>query len=102
MYLGDLNKAGYTTARKVKQATSLITQELNATLKKQMEDNVSALAEAETPKFRIADMDKTMALMNKKNYITWHRLRCPGSLRSTCSLLDDVIEVCQKYTYKSQ
>ena len=50
----------------MKQATSLLTQEFNATLNKEREYNTSALAEAETLKVRMEELDNTMALITKK------------------------------------
>ena len=43
----------HTSKSKVKEATSLITQEFNSTLKKEEESNASALAEVETLEFRM-------------------------------------------------
>ena len=49
--LGDSTETGHTRASKVKQDASIITQEVNETLNKEIYSNVSALAEAETLKF---------------------------------------------------
>ena len=50
----------------MKQATSLITKEFNVTVKKEIESKASELAEAETLKLKKSEMEKKMALINKK------------------------------------
>ena len=64
--LGVSTTTGHPSASKAKQATSIITQEFNTTLKKERESNASALSERATLKVRMSEIENTMALMNQK------------------------------------
>ena len=65
-YLRASTETGHTSTSKLNQARSLLTQEFNPILKKEREANSTPLAAAENLKFRMSEMEKTMALMNKK------------------------------------
>ena len=66
MSLGASNTTGHTSASKVKRATSVITQEFNVTLKKEIEANASTVLEVDNLKVRMVEIEITMALVNQK------------------------------------
>ena len=51
----------------MKQEKSLLTQEFNATLNKERQSNASSLAEAETLKVILEEMEMTIALMTQNS-----------------------------------
>ena len=81
----------------MKQDTSLITQEFNATLKTEIESNSSAISEAETLKVRMAEMEKAISLMNQK-------LTAPGNVNGAqgpCALPVALYTTSERYSKKT-